>query len=121
VFLSSKLLRLDNGGDCIYVAGCKTVPVALMRACDHVDQLGGGRRTIVLLDAPIEVMLASSKPSVWVTRQVANKKNGFKNTLIYTTRRDCHVYDGSSSKGKRQRDFWAFFLFRRNSTPRIFC
>jgi hypothetical protein len=44
------LLRHDNGGDCIYVAGCKTVPVALMRACDHVDQLGG-RRTIVLLDA----------------------------------------------------------------------
>lgn len=85
-----ELLRHENDGDCIYVADCKTVPLALMRACDHVAQLGG-RRTIVLLDAPIEVMLASSKAAVWLTRQVANEKNGFKNTLIYTTRRECHV------------------------------
>jgi hypothetical protein len=55
-------------------------------------------------------MLASSKPSVWVTRQVANKKNGFKNTLIYTTRRDCHVYDGSAAKGKSNERFLDDFL-----------
>jgi len=114
----SKLLRRENDGDCIYVADCKTVPLALMRACDHVAQLGG-RRTIVLLDAPIEVMLASSKAAVWLTRQVANEKNGFKNTLIYTTRRECHVYDGSAAKGTRRASkreiFGRFFLFLRNS------
>ena len=114
----SKLLRHENDGDCIHVADCKTVPLALMRACDHVAQLGG-RRTIVLLDAPIEVMLASSKAAVWLTRQVANEKNGFKNTLIYTTRRECHVYDGSAAKGTRRASkreiFGRFFLFLRNS------
>ena len=110
----SKLLRHENAGDCIYVADCETVPLALMRACDHVAQLGG-RRTIVLLDAPIEVMLASSKAAVWLTRQVANEKNGFKNTLIYTTRRECHVYDGSAAKGTRRASKRRFFLVLRNS------
>ena len=43
----------------------------LMRLGGDLEVVRGGRRTIVLLDAPIEVMLASSKAAVWLTRQVA--------------------------------------------------